>query len=288
MPHFGIDPLFFGLLVALNLQTAFLSPPVAMAAFYLKGVSPPHVTLNQIFAGMMPFMGIQIIALILLYTFPQIGLWLPSVLLREMRRAMMLSAAQAAREIAEGRLTSEELVQACLERIRALEPKVQAWTFLDEEHALAQARAADERKRSGEPIGPLHGVPVGVKDIFDTADMPTENGTVLHRGRMPREDAAAVKSLRAAGAVILGKTVTTECAYFSPGQDAQPAQSRAHARRLLERLGRGRGRRHGAARARQPDQRLGDPAGRVLRRLRLQAHAWPDPAQRGAAALADP
>jgi len=80
LPHFGIDPLFFGLLVALNLQTAFLSPPVAMAAFYLKGVSPPHVTLNQIFAGMMPFMGIQLIALVLLYTFPQIGLWLPSVM----------------------------------------------------------------------------------------------------------------------------------------------------------------------------------------------------------------
>ena len=80
LPHFGIDPLFFGLLVALNLQTAFLSPPVAMAAFYLKGVSPPHVTLNQIFAGMMPFMGIQIVALILLYVFPQIGLWLPQTL----------------------------------------------------------------------------------------------------------------------------------------------------------------------------------------------------------------
>ena len=77
LPHFNIDPLFFGLLVALNLQTAFLSPPVAMAAFYLKGVSPPHVTLNQIFAGMMPFMGIQVIALMLLYIFPGIGLWLP-------------------------------------------------------------------------------------------------------------------------------------------------------------------------------------------------------------------
>jgi TRAP-type mannitol/chloroaromatic compound transport system permease large subunit len=79
LPHFNIDPLFFGLLVALNLQTAFLSPPVAMAAFYLKGVSPPHVTLNQIFAGMMPFMGIQVIALVLLYVFPDIGLWLPRV-----------------------------------------------------------------------------------------------------------------------------------------------------------------------------------------------------------------
>jgi tripartite ATP-independent transporter DctM subunit len=80
--HFGIDPLFFGLLVALNLQTAFLSPPVAMAAFYLKGVAPPHVTLNQIYAGMMPFMAIQVVALFLLYLFPQIGLWLPEVLYR--------------------------------------------------------------------------------------------------------------------------------------------------------------------------------------------------------------
>ena len=80
LPHFGIDPLFFGLLVALNLQTAFLSPPVAMAAFYLKGVSPPHVTLNQIFAGMLPFMAIQVVAIVLLYMFPAIGMWLPEVL----------------------------------------------------------------------------------------------------------------------------------------------------------------------------------------------------------------
>jgi tripartite ATP-independent transporter DctM subunit len=80
LAHYQIDPLFFGLLVALNLQTAFLSPPVAMSAFYLKGVSPPHVTLNQIFAGMLPFMGIQIIAIVLLYVFPGIGLWLPKVL----------------------------------------------------------------------------------------------------------------------------------------------------------------------------------------------------------------
>jgi len=80
LDNFGVDPLFFGLLVALNLQTAFLSPPVAMAAFYLKGVSPPHVTLNQIFAGMLPFMGIQVIAIFLLYMFPAIGLWLPSLL----------------------------------------------------------------------------------------------------------------------------------------------------------------------------------------------------------------
>jgi TRAP-type mannitol/chloroaromatic compound transport system permease large subunit len=80
LDNFGVDPLFFGLLVALNLQTAFLSPPVAMAAFYLKGVSPPHVTLNQIFAGMIPFMGIQVVAIVILYNFPGIGMWLPEVL----------------------------------------------------------------------------------------------------------------------------------------------------------------------------------------------------------------
>lgn len=80
LAHFNIDPLFFGLLVAMNLQTAFLSPPVAMSAFYLKGVAPPHVTLNQIFLGMMPFMGLQILGVILLYMFPAIGLWLPGVL----------------------------------------------------------------------------------------------------------------------------------------------------------------------------------------------------------------
>jgi TRAP-type mannitol/chloroaromatic compound transport system permease large subunit len=80
LDNFGVDPLFFGLLVALNLQTAFLSPPVAMSAFYLKGVAPKHVTLNQIFAGMLPFMGIQLVAIVLLYVFPQIGMWLPQVL----------------------------------------------------------------------------------------------------------------------------------------------------------------------------------------------------------------
>jgi TRAP-type mannitol/chloroaromatic compound transport system permease large subunit len=82
LDHFGVDPLFFGLLVALNLQTAFLSPPVAMSAFYLKGVAPAHVTLNQIFLGMMPFMGIQVLAIVLLYQFPAIGLWLPQLLYR--------------------------------------------------------------------------------------------------------------------------------------------------------------------------------------------------------------
>jgi Asp-tRNA(Asn)/Glu-tRNA(Gln) amidotransferase A subunit family amidase len=132
------------------------------------------------------------------------------------------TASEAARRIQQGLLTSEELVQSCLERVRDVEPKVQAWAFLDEDHALEQARAADERKRSGQSIGSLHGVPVGLKDIIDTADMPTENGCALHKGRTPRTDAAVVSMLRAAGAVILGKTVSTECAYYAPGKTRNP------------------------------------------------------------------
>src|SRR5690349_10406046 len=133
-----------------------------------------------------------------------------------------LTASESAPKLREGLITSEELVGACLERIRATEPIVQAWQFIDEEHALAQARAADDRRRSGEGVGPLNGIPVGIKDIIDTGDMPTENGTVLHKGRTPRADASVVARLRAAGAVIMGKTVTTECAYFHPGKTCNP------------------------------------------------------------------
>jgi Asp-tRNA(Asn)/Glu-tRNA(Gln) amidotransferase A subunit family amidase len=133
-----------------------------------------------------------------------------------------LNAIDAARGIRDGMFTSEQMVQSCLDQIQAADDTVHAWAFLDPEHALNQARAADQRRLEGKTIGALHGVPIGIKDIFDTADMPTENGTVLHKGRAPREDATVVASLRAAGAVILGKTVTTECAYFAPGKTRNP------------------------------------------------------------------
>ena len=133
-----------------------------------------------------------------------------------------MGAAQAARAIAAGEITSVQLVEACLARIREVEPSVQAWQFLDEGHALAQARDRDERRAAGIACGPLHGVPVGIKDIIDTTDMPTEDGTPLHAGRMPTGDATVVASLRAAGAVILGKTVTTELATYSPGKTRNP------------------------------------------------------------------
>ena len=134
----------------------------------------------------------------------------------------MLSASEAARLIRDGIISSEQLVEACLARCARADPQVQAWAFLDPDYALAQARAADQLRLQGRPTGPLHGVPVGIKDIFDTADMPTENGSVIHAGRTPSRDAAAVSRLRAAGAVIMGKTVTTEFAYFSPGKTRNP------------------------------------------------------------------
>lgn len=134
----------------------------------------------------------------------------------------LLGAAEAADGLAEGRFSSEELVQACLERVRIDEVRVQAWEFLDPEHALRQARAADLRRREGKPLGPLHGLPVGVKDIIDTGDMPTTDGTVLHAGRTPFDDATLVSLLRTAGAIILGKTVTTELATYSPGKTRNP------------------------------------------------------------------
>lgn len=133
-----------------------------------------------------------------------------------------LGAQEATAGIVAGQFTSEELVHACLERVEAREPEVRAWTYLDPEHALAQARRADEARRSGAGLGPLHGVPVGIKDIFDTADMPTENGTALQAGRRPREDATSVALLRQAGAVIMGKTVTTELAFYAPGKTRNP------------------------------------------------------------------
>ncbi len=136
--------------------------------------------------------------------------------------ACAFSLTEAAEHIREGRLTSVELVQDCLARVDEVEPAVQAWAFLDRDHALRQARDLDERRAHGNPTGPLHGVPVGIKDIFDTSDYPTELGSPLWAGRTPRRDAAAVARLRAAGAVIMGKTVTTEYAYFHPGKTRNP------------------------------------------------------------------
>jgi Asp-tRNA(Asn)/Glu-tRNA(Gln) amidotransferase A subunit family amidase len=133
-----------------------------------------------------------------------------------------LSLCEAAADLREGRISSVELVNACLDRVAEVDADVQAWAFLDRDHALMQAQALDLHRAQGKAVGPLHGVPVGIKDIFDTSDYPTEFGSPLWAGRTPRRDAAAVARLRSAGAVIMGKTVTTEYAYFHPGKTRNP------------------------------------------------------------------
>jgi amidase len=131
-----------------------------------------------------------------------------------------LGAAEAVARLRRGELTSEALVAACLARIAREDPAIGAFEHLDPEGALAQARRIEALPREGKP--PLAGLPVAVKDIFDTADLPTERGSEAFRGRRPDRDAEAVARLRAAGAVILGKTVTTELAFYRPGRTRNP------------------------------------------------------------------
>jgi Asp-tRNA(Asn)/Glu-tRNA(Gln) amidotransferase A subunit family amidase len=133
-----------------------------------------------------------------------------------------LTASEAAAEIARGAISAEDYTRACLERIAALDGEIKAFAHLDRDHALAQARSLDERRANGHSLGPLHGIPVAIKDIIDTADYPTECGSPLAAGRRTRHDATVVAKLRAAGAVIIGKTVTTEFAYFNPGPTRNP------------------------------------------------------------------
>jgi Asp-tRNA(Asn)/Glu-tRNA(Gln) amidotransferase A subunit family amidase len=133
-----------------------------------------------------------------------------------------LGARDAAEAIRSGKVSSRELVQACLSRIEQFDGEIGAWAHLDAELALEQARQADQSRRLGHVTGPLHGIPVGIKDIIDTFDLPTECGTVLYAGRTPSTDAALVATLREAGAIILGKTVTTELAVYTPGKTRNP------------------------------------------------------------------
>jgi Asp-tRNA(Asn)/Glu-tRNA(Gln) amidotransferase A subunit family amidase len=133
-----------------------------------------------------------------------------------------LTAIEAAELISGGELSAEEYVGACLGRIAAIDEQVRAFVHLDPEYALDQARALDELRRNGQPVGPLHGVPVAIKDIFDTEDYPTECGSPLLAGRRPLRDASVVTRLRTAGAVIIGKTVTTEFAFLHPGPTRNP------------------------------------------------------------------
>jgi Asp-tRNA(Asn)/Glu-tRNA(Gln) amidotransferase A subunit family amidase len=133
-----------------------------------------------------------------------------------------LSANEATERIARGELSAEEYAAALLARIEAVEDEIHAFVHRDADAVLAQARALDERRRDGLSLGPLHGVAVAVKDIIDTADFPTECGSPMFAGRRPMADATVVARMRSAGAVVIGKTVTTECAYRHPGPTRNP------------------------------------------------------------------
>ncbi|MGE0765006.1 MAG: amidase [Hyphomicrobiaceae bacterium] len=133
-----------------------------------------------------------------------------------------LTATEACERMARGDITAEAYTKACLDQIGARDADVEAWVYLDPAYALEQARALDRQRASGSGIGPLHGLPVGIKDIINTADMPTQNGCKQFKGYQPESDATCVAVLRAAGAVIIGKTVTTELANTTPDKTKNP------------------------------------------------------------------
>jgi Asp-tRNA(Asn)/Glu-tRNA(Gln) amidotransferase A subunit family amidase len=133
-----------------------------------------------------------------------------------------LAAGALAESLRRGEISAVDLMDACLERIAAREPDVRAWAFLDRDRAREQARRADEQRASGGTLGTLHGLPVGVKDVFDTADMPSEYGSETLRGRRPGADADAVAALRRAGAIVVGKTATSEFGMYHPSPTRNP------------------------------------------------------------------
>ena len=135
---------------------------------------------------------------------------------------LQLSARDLVKGLRSGDYRAADVMAACLARIEACEPAIRAWAWLDRDKAMSEAARADARRAGGAEPGPLHGLPVGVKDIIDTADMPTQYGTPIHRGRQPAADATVVARLRSAGAIILGKTVTSEHAVFVAGPTRNP------------------------------------------------------------------
>ena len=133
-----------------------------------------------------------------------------------------LTATQAAEKIRSGALTSTRLVEACLERIAARDGELHAFAHLDQDLALAQAHAADKLQEAGEALPPLHGVPIAIKDVIDARGLPCENGSAIFQGRAPFQDASCVRQLREAGAIIIGKTVSTELASLTAGPTLNP------------------------------------------------------------------
>ena len=139
-----------------------------------------------------------------------------------MDNIISLSANELVDKLKVGEITCVEVCKSYLERIKKFEKNVKAWVYIDHKTLLEKASEKDDYRKSGKPLGPLHGLPIGVKDIIGTEDMPTECGTVLRKGMPESSDAEVVNLLKISGAIIMGKTVTTELAYFDPGKTTNP------------------------------------------------------------------
>jgi len=139
-----------------------------------------------------------------------------------MNEILHMDAIELQSSLASGALSARDVASACLSQIEQQEPTIQAWSWLESDFVMRQAATLDEYRASGRDIGPLHGLPVAIKDIIDTAGIPTENGTVLDSGRVPTADAVIVQRLKQAGAIIMGKTVTAELAHLHPGKTRNP------------------------------------------------------------------
>ena len=139
-----------------------------------------------------------------------------------MSELCFLSAVELSKLIQEGKISSEELVKSYIKRIEEVDKDIRAWVHFDKEALLAEAQESDSYKLSGKPTGPLHGIPIGIKDIFGTDSMPTQCGTILREGVRSKEDCSVVNLLKNSGALVMGKTVTTEFAYFDPGKTTNP------------------------------------------------------------------
>src|SRR5262249_47212190 len=296
LKHFNIDPVLWGVLVFVNLQAAFLSPPVAMSAFYLKGVSPPHVTLNQIFNGMMPYMVVIIVCMVIMYLWPGMTLWLPNYLYG--------GCGTKARQEGHGRRTHRtdrdrgRSGNRPRRRFgRGLRPR------LSRPH-----RGARRRDQSVRPSRPRARARAGARARRAPHARPLDWAAARHSGRnqghhrhrrlSDRARLADRQRPQASARRHRGRQAARRrrghhrqvgdhrIRLLSSRATSQPARPRAHARRLLVGIGGGGRRPHGAACAREPDQWVGDQAGCLLRRVRSQAEPWPRLARGRAGAVA--
>ena len=225
MLHFSFINSAFGNLLSQCLDKARLRPVIFNKS--LGGVPTSQTRRIKTKIEHAPILGIVMVCMFVMYRLAdiapslqdlQIELWRPKMT----QDLSLLSAVQSLEALRNGRITSQALVAACLKRIADTDDVIKAWTWIDPDYAIAQAKAADRIQQAGHKVGALHGIPIGLKDIIDTKDMPTQCGSPIRANHQPDSDAKLVERLRDAGAVIMGKTKTTEFAYMQPTDTTNP------------------------------------------------------------------